>query len=232
MKFSKFKIIMLCVSYILFLIACGGGGGGDSSSSSSSSGGSTSGTVVFLNNSSVDIGYAYIRTTGSSSWGTDLTNTGSGVKIAPGGSLRVTGVSCNTNIDLRAEDYSGNYWQRLSYYLSCGSTLNWSLVDGGGSSSSSSSSSSSGGSSPQVTLYTTNSNAGGTIYIYWDTALKGTLTNYYVSGAPTCGSSITGSTVTFATTTGSHTFKATSPNYTWGPTTYNITSSCSLFVLQ
>lgn len=221
---QKFKVLGFTALLGLGLIACGGGGGLPSIpdvGSSTSSGG----TIRVTNSTSADIGYVYVRTSGTSAWGSDLTNgtamTGaSGYKIAPGETGTITGVACDRTIDLKAQDYSSNEAIRSNYYFSCSSTLSWTVTStGAGSSTTSSSttsSSSGGGYGDSVHVWTGRNSGGGSITVRWDGASKGTLGQYYVSGSPTtCGVDTGAADVVFTSTAGSHTISASNSNYSW-----------------
>ena len=234
---QKMKVLGFTALLGLGLIACGGGAslpdlGGSTSSSSG-------GTIRVTNSTSADLGYVYVRTSGTTDWGSDLTNgsgftSASGYKIAPGETGVISGVACDRTIDLRAQDYSSNEALRTNYYFSCSTTLAWTITStGAGSSTTSSSTSSSGGASPKVHIFSRVGNKGASIYTKWDGASKGTLTKFY-SADPTCGvAGTSGSDVIFTTTAGTHSFAASSSSsYTWGPTSYTTnTDTCKRIAL-
>jgi hypothetical protein len=96
----------------LALTSCGGGGS------------SGPATLEVRNNTSTSIWYLYVSPSTDSTWGPD--QLGANI-IAPGGTFRLTGITCDRQYDLRVDSSSSQMAVRWNVYFGCGSTIQWTI---------------------------------------------------------------------------------------------------------
>jgi len=92
-----------------------------------SGGGGGSATLIVQNfTAATDIVYLNVSPSSSGSWGADQLGTN---VLTPGGTFTLVGVSCNQNMDLRAQTWgpvtvATNY----AWFFACGSTYTWQII--------------------------------------------------------------------------------------------------------